>query len=94
MLTGLKKILMHKNFIVWSMEESQALEYSKCSWGLKLRLVKTRISLSIYLHIYLFVYDFNLYVMGKKNMLSLQCAFLVLGNLVESSKITNYLELF
>ena len=39
---------MHKHFIVWSMEESQALEYSKCSWGLKLRLdstVNKRISL-------------------------------------------------
>ena len=30
--------------------------------------------------------------MGKKNMLSLHCAFLVLGNRVESSKITSYLE--
>ena len=38
--------------------------------------------------------DFNFYVMGKKNMLSLQCAFLALGNRVESSKIRSYLELF
>ena len=36
----------------------------------------------------------NFYVMGKKYMLSLQCAFRVLGNRVESSKITSYLELF
>ena len=28
--------------------------------------------------------DFNFYVIGKKNMLSLQCDFLVLGNRVES----------
>ena len=33
-------------------------------------------------------FDFNIYVMGEKYKLSLQCAFLVLGNLVESSKIT------
>ena len=37
--------------------------------------------------------DLNFYVMSKKNMPSLQCAFLVLGNCVES-KITSYLELF
>ena len=38
--------------------------------------------------------DFKFYVIGKKYMLSLQCAFLVLGNRIESSKITSYLELF
>ena len=38
--------------------------------------------------------DFNFYVIGKKNLLFLECAFLVLGNRVESSKITSYLELF
>ena len=32
--------------------------------------------------------------MGKKHLLSLQCTFLDLGNRVESSKITSYLELF
>ena len=37
---------------------------------------------------------FNFYVIGKKNMLSLQCDFPVFGNRVESSKITSYLELF
>ena len=38
--------------------------------------------------------DFNFYVIDKKNMLSIQCVSLVLGNRVESSKITSYLELF
>ena len=38
--------------------------------------------------------DLNFYVMGKKYMLSLLCAFIVLGNRVESSKIVSYLELF
>ena len=38
--------------------------------------------------------DFNFYVMGKKYMLSLLSAILVLCNRVESSKITSYFELF
>ena len=38
--------------------------------------------------------DTNFYVMGKKYMLSLLSAILVLCNRVESSKITSYFELF
>ena len=40
------------------------------------------------------LYDFNFNVMGKKYILSLLCATLVLGNRVKSSKITSYFELF
>ena len=40
------------------------------------------------------LYDFNVYVMGKKYMMYLLCAILVLDNCVESSKIASYFELF
>ena len=38
----------------------------------------------------LHLYDLNFNMMGKKYMLSLLCAILVLGNRVKSSKITSY----
>ena len=38
--------------------------------------------------------DLNIYVMGKKYVLSLLSAILVLCNRVKSSKITSYFELF
>ena len=38
--------------------------------------------------------DFNFYVMGKKYVLSLLSAILVLCNRVKSSKLTSFFELF
>ena len=38
----------------------------------------------------LHLYDFNFDMVGKKYILSLLCAILVLGNRVKSSKITSY----
>ena len=38
--------------------------------------------------------DFNIYLIGKKYMLSLLCTILVSGNRVESSKISCYFEVF
>ena len=40
------------------------------------------------------IYGFNLYVTGKKNVLSLLSVIFVLCNRVQSSKITSYFELF